>query len=581
MSRPFLHRAAARALAVCAVLVPAAAAHADAIMRTQAMFATTLAEIFVEDERVYAELEIGPPDLVAFRNLLPDELYDRLPAHQQEAGLGMQQRLTRFFSHDLVIATADGKPLEGRLIGLEPRERVRRDAVTGEPLPRADDTEPEIVLFARLEYAFRDRPDALILHGLRGPSPASVGFVVYHRRVPVNDFRYLAGGHRLELDWDDPWYSRFESRSMRRTYFAPMSGFLYVEPYEVRKEIIARPRTLQQWVDLGLEGRRTIPVAEQPEIKRRVAEFLRAHHRVEIDGEAVEPELARINFLERTLRTSRVIDPPEELDLDSAILGVIFVYPVDGLPDRVRMDWDLWTDRVPRIPAASVDQAGPLPTMLEPDFRVLEWQNFLTNPELPTLTVLAAPPGALGRAALWLRWLAVAGLVLSLALWTRRRGRGLGVACAVLACASGGVFWLAHDAGLSDARAREVVGGLLHNVYRAFDFRDDERIYDVLSTSVEGDLLEQIYLETRRGLELANQGGARARVKEVDLVELEASPSGGGGFRARTVWNVGGSVGHWGHMHQRRNRYRAEIDVASVDGSWKLVGLEILEEERL
>jgi hypothetical protein len=368
---------------------------------------------------------------------------------------------------------------------------------------------------------------------------------------------------------------------MRRTYFAPMSGFLYVEPYEVRKEIIARPRTLQQWVDLGLEGRRTIPVAEQPEIKRRVGEFLRAHHPVEIDGEAVEPELARINFLERTLRTSRVIDPPEELDLDSAILGVIFVYPVDGLPERVRMDWDLWTDRVPRIPAASVDQAGPLPTMLEPDFRVLEWQNFLTNPELPTLTVLAAPPGALQRAALWLRWLAVAGLVLSLALWTRRRGPALGGACAVLACASGGVFWLAHDAALSDARAREVVGGLLHNVYRAFDFRDDERIYDVLSTSVEGDLLEQIYLETRRGLELANQGGARARVKEVDLVELEASPSAGGGFRARAAWNVAGSVGHWGHMHQRRNRYRAEIDVASVDGRWKLVGLEILEEERL
>jgi hypothetical protein len=42
-----------------------------------------------------------------------------------------------------------------------------------------------------------------------------------------------------------------------------------------------------------------------------------------------------------------------------------------------------------------------------------------------------------------------------------------------------------------------------------------------------------------------------------------------------------GSVGHWGHVHQWRNQYRAVLDVAPVDGEWKLVALEILEEERL
>ena len=47
------------------------------------------------------------------------------------------------------------------------------------------------------------------------------------------------------------------------------------------------------------------------------------HHAVEIDGKRIEPELARINFLDRTLTASRVIDPPIELDAYSAILGVI------------------------------------------------------------------------------------------------------------------------------------------------------------------------------------------------------------------------------------------------------------------
>jgi hypothetical protein len=40
-------------------------------------------------------------------------------------------------------------------------------------------------------------------------------------------------------------------------------------------------------------------------------------------------------------------------------------------------------------------------------------------------------------------------------------------------------------------------------------------------------------------------------------------------------------VGHWGHIHQRRNRIRAELTVARQDGAWKLVSMEMLEEERL
>ncbi len=50
---------------------------------------------------------------------------------------------------------------------------------------------------------------------------------------------------------------------------------------------------------------------------------------------------------------------------------------------------------------------------------------------------------------------------------------------------------------------------------------------------------------------------------------------------ATASWNVAGSVGHWGHVHQRKNQYRAEINVSPIDGVWKLVDLEILEEERL
>jgi len=43
-----------------------------------------------------------------------------------------------------------------------------------------------------------------------------------------------------------------------------------------------------------------------PELKRKVGEFLRQHHVVTIDGRTIVPELAQVNFLERSLRTLAV-----------------------------------------------------------------------------------------------------------------------------------------------------------------------------------------------------------------------------------------------------------------------------------
>ena len=40
-------------------------------------------------------------------------------------------------------------------------------------------------------------------------------------------------------------------------------------------------------------------------------------------------------------------------------------------------------------------------------------------------------------------------------------------------------------------------------------------------------------------------------------------------------------MGHWGHLHQRSNRYDAEIGVAIRDGAWKIVSIEMLDEARV
>jgi hypothetical protein len=560
----------------------------DAIVITRAMLASTIAEIWIEQDSVVVELEIGPQDVRAFRNLLPDELFARL-GYAAEPWI---DRLLRFAEEDFTVRADGGPPSPGRLRAIEIRQRIQRDEVTGEPLPNQP-RDAQSVVFARLAYPIPGRPETLTI-GPRPPAPgddlASIGFAAYHESLHLNDFRYLGQPERVALDWEDPWYSQFENRNLWRQYRSPLSAYLYVEPFEVRKEIVVRPRDLAQWgLDLGLEGRDVIPAGEQEEIKRRVAEFLVDRNPVTIDGSPADGVLDRIHFIYRNLRTSGVIEPARDLPAVSATLGVIWVYPTDGLPEEVEMKWSLFSDRIDRVPSAATDEAGSLPYFLSPDDDVLRWENFLTNPTVPGLVPVLEPPGRRSWPALVAAIVALAALILfgrryGRALTSGERPPGRAVATAILGIVVlGGAIPIGLRAGrLSEKQTEAILGGLLLNVYKAFDYREEEVIYDALARSASGDLLTELYLQTRRSLELANQGGARAKVSSVEVVGATNEPlRGEPGFSTRATWNVSGSVGHWGHVHRRVNQYEAQITVRVIDDAWRVTELEVLQEERL
>ena len=587
MSRNAVRNTIVLCLAAFAAVLSPSLLRPDALVITRAMLATTISEIFIRADTVVVELEIGVSDAQAFQNLMPDELYEALgnePAPWRD-------RLTRFVEQDFSVSADDGPPLPGRLSEIEIRHRIQRDEVTGEPLPvQAEDAER--VVFARLAYPLSGRPASLTFTppGRESGQPlANVGFVAYHDGLHVNDFRYLGQPERVVLDWEDPWYSQFENRNLWRQYKSPISAFLYVEPFEVRKEIVIRPKDLEQWIDLGLAGRDVIPVDEQEELKARIVEWMKDRNPVTIDGRPAEGFLDRAHFIYRTLRTSGVVDPPRDLDVTSATLGVIWVYPTESLPDSAAMTWELFSDRVPRIPGAVTDEAGALPYFLTEDDNILGWENFLTNPTTPGLVPVEAPPTGGRIPASIVLITAIVGLVLTVLLASRsiRAGSGIprwGVPAAVvllLALAVSARF-VTRAGQLSDDETRTVVSGLLLNVYKAFDYRQEEVIYDALARTTSGDLLTDVYLETRKSLELANQGGARAKVRTLEVTEATNESVGrSGSFRSHASWNVHGSVGHWGHVHQRVNRYDAELTVEVIDGAWKITELDVLQEERL
>ncbi len=362
----------------------------DAIVVSKAMTASTIAEIFVDDNGIRVEMEIGAQDIAAFRNLLPDEVYEKLGGEPRL----WAERVETFFEHDWVIRLDDGEPLPAKIVQLIARPRIRRDEITGEPVP-VQPADADRVLFVELAYSWSNRPKSLAitppLNEDRQTTMANIGFVLYHCGVAVNDFRYLGAKSTVDLDWDDPWYSRFRHRNLKRQFDAPLSVFLYVEHFEVRKEIIVRPKDLQQWIDLGLENTEVIPLEEQEPLKQQVAKFLEDRSPVMIDGQQAEGTLDRIHFIRRSLRMTGVVDPPEDLDVNGATLGVIFVYPIERLPQEVSLTWDLFTPRIQQVPAAATDEAGGLPSILSPNEPELQWRNFLTNPTTPAMIAITSP----------------------------------------------------------------------------------------------------------------------------------------------------------------------------------------------
>jgi len=76
---------------------------------------------------------------------------------------------------------------------------------------------------------------------------------------------------------------------------------------------------------------------------------------------------------------------------------------------------------------------------------------------------------------------------------------------------------------MTDENAVAVLNSLLKNIYRSFDFREEEDVYDRLATSVSGDLLSEIYLQNRKSMVVTQAGGARARVKEVEILNVDAT----------------------------------------------------------
>jgi hypothetical protein len=368
----------------------------------------------------------------------------------------------------------------------------------------------------------------------------------------------------------------------------PVMSYLSVEPYEVRQEILIQARAAVRFLGVNDEGKAGIPVESLEPVKKGILAAAQKANPVWIDGQPAEPVLARADFV--TLGPAGVIIRPKPVveSLDNGIIGLVLVYETPDLADEIRIHWRLFSDTVQKVEATTVDPFGGATMILSPDKNVLRWKSRLSGYRVSVIEEVAVEKQKLPVISILLFLAVLLLLVFSLRRKKILFGRSVLMSVVGLAFLFYPFYRIPVDHPWvtqwtpSTERTSTILNGLLTNVYRAFDVRDENRVYDRLAMSVMGDQLSQIYLENRKALEFENRGGARANVDEVDILTInKVKRSKDEGFIADAMWTVSGSVSHFGHTHYRQNRYHALVTFVMDGASWKIRDIELIEEQRL
>ncbi len=368
---------------------------------------------------------------------------------------------------------------------------------------------------------------------------------------------------------------------------AAIQSFLAVEAFEIRHEILVRLRDVAELV--GLDPGPELGVETQSEVKERIRELVELRVSLEIDGEVLQPVSQRIDFM--TVDEKGVLPRPMPVPelVETALVGITDVYMMTTTAQNLSLTWEL-IDGVVEIPSTVTDPESTRSTVLTPRQPVLGWQNELTEDPVPKVSAIAVEPIEV-TLPLWSLVPFAAALFFVVSAARRRKpayslalARVLLVVAILLGPFGNLAIALPWSAGStpSASQAKRILAGVLPNIYRALEFREESVVFDRLALSVTGDTLTEVYLEQRKVLVMEERGGARARVEAVEVIEVDSvEPESSGGFSAEAIWTVGGTVTHFGHRHFRQNRYDARIALVPDEGVWKIQLIEVLNEERL
>jgi hypothetical protein len=558
---------------------------------------TAVADIYPDHLQV--ELRILVEDLVLYHQLKADGEQTVSREDLMTASELHRSFLKQYFR----VFLKDGEPLPGEITEVDlseiPETGVRLDQVM------------EVGVYYYFHLPMEQQPDYLTFTqqfgGSDAPVPSVMDLILLQKGARL-DFPVQIGPrspHSIALDWENPprndrtyWKERREWMKQRReallgvTSYSATYAYLYLEPREIRFEILVPLLTLETWLPLQREEADYLSVAEQDAMEKALPGFLQEVCHTHIDGMEITAQLDRLDFFTLDIRDFAKKQERKKVGVANARVGMILSFPTKGNFQSASLEWSFFNEVTPLLNTMTYvfDQPGERFFFTDNE-RTWQWQSpkHASGPQVSSWLSLPPVP-SMPTMPLSLLFLLAA---FSGGAFALKRNWKIAVPLLVL----GGWFgwwnpvWqqmvIPHptkEAPLpTPPEQNKIAEVLLRNIYRSFDYLQDADVYSALSRSADGDYLEKLYLQIKKGLILTEQGGAHSRVRNVQWLESEPTshPMRAQSFSLSVKWEITGTVEHWGHIHTRRNAYRAELEVKAVDDEWKLVHLEVLDEDQV
>ncbi len=565
----------------------------------------TEAVIYVQREKISVKIDVFAEDLYLFHNvkpnannfLEPDDLDEAKQVHQQFL-------LDRFLMRD-----ASGELLTGSPIDIDAFEMPEGGIPMGDLMNYTYGYHFEYPLESPIEFITITQQMIDETVGI----PAEMQVRLKQEGSDSPFYAVLNPGEpmTIRLNWEHPpldpdaseeewdeWLTRQREEALGITSYSSLYSFLYIDDHEIRHEILAPLITLDSSVLIPRRDDPFLEIDEQPEAAEQIGAYFAAGNPVLINGIPVTPTIDRVDFYGVDFRDFAQRAPEQRVSMANARAGVILRYPLSSPPEEVALTWDrfsrhIWNVRTVVYAYDETESKVFSRYGSEPTFH---WKN-PGRPPLPAIRPIESEEYEPPRWSIPLISLVciLAAPLSVLTLWTWGAPRWSRFAMAAGLGAVAGVLWPLHHE-FSDPfaepevveveEAEEIFAQLHGNLYRAFDYTREGDIYDALSRSVDGPLLEDLYLQIQKGLTMQEQGGAVSRIRDVKLLSQEVHPLPAQGpqppsFDLHCRWTVEGTVEHWGHIHARTNQYEALFHVAQREGAWKVVSLDLLDEQRV
>jgi hypothetical protein len=497
----------------------------------------TDAVVDVQKDRVDIELKVLVEDLVLYYPVSADE-NDVYPfASLEEAA----QSHRNFVLDGLTLLTKKGTDLEGYAVNVD----ASRLSDKGVPLTEVK----QISVTYRLRYPTPRPLEFLTVSqkfgGEKAILPAMMDCQVKQQGVVLDVPHPLLSRQTLttKFDWTKPptppknWRElkrRREERLKHQLGIASYSGlysFFYITPREVRHEILIPLLTLDEWTPIKRTNPAFLEVAEQDVAAEQVKRFFCTGNPVSINSSNVTPVVARVNFFGLDIRDFAMNAEPRRVSVAQARVGVMLSYPSKVVPTTVSAKWETFSKFAPFLKSVIYEFSKPATEhFFRPDEAAFSWTGKSIEKQR---TVQANSVKSNGKIP-------------------------------------------------TQGQAEQISYSLIRSVYRAFDFHGEKETYDALNAVVDGPLLRSLYLQIRRSLLMAEQGGSRSRVLDVKRVSstLVGKPSESK-FEIELRWRLASEVEHWGHIHTRENEYVGRLSVKDDDGFWKLDKVRFLSQKRV